>query len=106
MKTGWLDDITDWFREQFEKLFGFLVDLAKDAILWWFEKLLALGATIIEKIPVPEFLQNLGIGSMLQQAGPVVAWAVTTFKLAEAFAFIGAAYAFRLARKVMTLGKW
>lgn len=106
MKTGWLDDITDWLREQFEKLFGFLVDLAKDAILWFFEKALELSATIIEKIPVPEFLENLGIGSMLQQAGPVVAWAVTTFKLAEAFALIGGAYAFRLVRKVMTMGRW
>lgn len=106
MNIGWVDDITDWFREQFEKLFGFLVKLAKDVILWFFEKALELAAKVIEAIPVPEFLQNLGIANMLQQAGPVVAWAVTTFKLGEAFALIGAAYAFRLLRKVMTFGRW
>lgn len=103
---GWLDDLTDWFREQFERLFSFLIQLVKDAILWLMEAVLELGATILEKVPVPEFLQNLSIAHMLGQAGPTVAWLVTTLKLGEGLALIGAAYAFRLLRKLLTLGQW
>lgn len=103
---GWLDDLTNWFKEQFERLFSFLVQLVKDAILWLIESVMELGATIIEMIPVPGFLDGLSIANMLGQAGPTVAWLVTTLKLGEGLALIAGAYAFRLLRKLLTLGQW
>lgn len=106
MNVGWLDDLTNWLREQLERLFNFLVQLVKDAILWLLEAMLDLGALIIEAIPVPDWMGNYSIAGMLGQAGPTIAWCVTTFRIGEAMTIIGAAYAFRLLRKVLTLGQW
>lgn len=104
--TGWLDDLTDWFREQFEKLFGWLVQLVKDAILWFFEAMFKLAEKIINAIPVPEWLTQTSIAQLLGEAGPTVAWAVSTLKIGEAVTVIGAAYSFRMIRKIITLGRW
>lgn len=105
-RVGWLDDITDWLAQLVRDVWDAFVTLLKDFLVWIVETVLNVVAWIIELIPVPDFLSGVSIASMLGSAGPSVAWAVSTFRIGECIALIAAAYAFRLLRKLLTLGQW
>jgi hypothetical protein len=106
MQAGWLDDITNWLREQLEKLWNSFVELMGDFAVWMVDAVLDLFATIIEAIPVPDFIANYSICALLANAGPTVAWALDTFKIAEGLGLLAAGFGFRMLRKLLTLFQW
>lgn len=105
-RVGWLDDITNWLRDLVSDVWDAFVTLVKDVLVWCVEIVLSVVAWVVELIPVPDFLSGVSIASMLGSAGPSVAWLVSTFRIGECIALIAAAYAFRLLRKLLTLGQW
>lgn len=106
MQAGWLDDITNWFREQliamFQALVAFFTDLIVDAI----EAALDLVATAIESLPVPDFVNQYSLNGLLAEAGPTIGWLISTFRIGECLAVISLGYTFRRMRKLFTLGVW
>lgn len=103
---SWLTDITNWLREVFLALWGALVDLAHDMLIFAVEAVLGLVQTIISAIPVPDFLQGLSICGILSQAGPTAGWIIGVMHIPEGMAMIAAGVAFRLLRKFLTLFQW
>ena len=103
---NWLQNLTQWLWEVISKLWDGLESLLGDLILSWIGHMMDLYALVIESIPAPEFLNQYSINNLLAAAGPSVAWVVGTFRIGEALALIGAGYAFRLLRKLLTLGQW
>jgi hypothetical protein len=106
MQAGWLDDLTNWMRDQVERVWNAFVEFIGDAIVQLFATLLDLCATLIEAIPVPDFIANYSLGQFFSALPPEILWGVGQFNIGEAFAMIGAGYAFRLLRKLFTLGQW
>lgn len=105
----WLDfcmGFWEWLIDMLQALFEAGVELLKDASI----NLLSNGADFIayaiESIPVPDFVQQNAIGTLMGQAGPVVGWVASTLMLPEALTMIAAAFAFRMLRKVLTLFQW
>lgn len=105
MRAGWLDDITGWFRRQFEAIWDAILQLVGDAILLVVDTVLGLFAALVEAIPVPGFLQS-GLGGMFAQIDPGVLYFVGVLKVPEGLALIAAGVTFRLLRKLFTLGQW
>lgn len=103
---GWLEDLTNWFKDAIEETWSSLVDLVHDFILWNVENCMQMWLIALNAIPVPDFLLQYNLGTMLQSAGPTVGWLLNTFRIPEALLIIGAGWAFRLTRKALTLGQW
>lgn len=103
---GWLERLTNWLGEMVATVFGALVDLVKDFVLFAVRGVLDLVLAIVNAIPVPDFLSQYSICTLLANAGPTAAWAVGTFKIAECLSVLMLAVSFRLLRKLLTLFQW
>ena len=82
-RAGWLDDLTNWIRGLIEKLWEAIEAFFTDLIVAALEKMLELVALAFESLPVPSFMTQHSIGSLLGNAGPTVGWYVETFKISE-----------------------
>lgn len=63
-------------------------------------------AGLIKAIPAPAFLSSNGLSSAFAQIPPEVWYFATHFKFGACLAVLAAAVAFRLTRKLVTLGQW
>lgn len=104
--AGWLDDLTNWFKDQFKALWDAFVAFMGDLIVQAIESVCDFFATAIESIPVPDFITQYSLDSLLGQAGPTIGWLVSTFKIGQCLTIIAAGVTFRLLRKLFTLGQW
>ncbi|MGH8122215.1 MAG: phage coat protein [Gammaproteobacteria bacterium] len=103
---GWLDDLTGWFIRIWRQIWDAVVGFFKDLIIYGVEAVIHAFAYIVSLIPVPSFLTTYTIGGLLGGAGPTIGWLCTQLQLGTALSMIAAAYAFRLFRKLITLGQW
>lgn len=105
-RVGWLTDLTNWLRDLVKTMFAEAIEFAKDFIELAFAMFVDGVLTVINAIPVPEFLDGISICSILGDAGPSVAWAVGAMRVPEGMAVIAAGFLFYLVRKVVTLFQW
>lgn len=103
---GWLTEFTDWLVEQLIALFESIVEFFKDLVVYTLDAVCDFFATIIESIPVPDWLTTYSLDGLLGNAGPTIAWIVGTFKIGEGLGVVALGVAFRLLRKLFTLGQW
>lgn len=106
MSAGPLRDLTDWLQEQVQAIWDAFVEFIGDTLLNAVEMLLALFATLIEAIPMPEFVSQYGLGALLANLPPGVQWFLVQMKIPQGLAILAAGIAFRLLRKLITLGQW
>lgn len=106
MQAGWLDDITEWLADLARKFWKAIEEFFGDLLVTAIEAVLEVVTLAIDAIPVPDFISSNTICALLGNAGPEVAWAMSTFKIGEGLTLIGAGYAFRLLRKFVTLFQW
>lgn len=106
LRVGWLDDLTNWLRQQVERLFDGIVDYFTAYALFMLETLFDAAAAVLEMIPVPEFMTQYSLGQFFAMMPPEILYFVGVFNLAEGLSIIGAGYGFRLLRKLLTLGQW
>lgn len=104
---GWLAAITTWFLDLVKKGFLAFVDLVKDAVVWALDGVLGAVGDLIASIPAPAFLASgLNVGSLVSGLPPFALYVSGQTRIGEAMAIIAAAVAFRLMRKLFTLGQW
>jgi len=106
LSVGWLTDLTNWIRGLIEKLWHAIESFFNDLIVFAIEKGLELIALAFESLPVPQFMTQNSIGSLLGQAGPTVGWFVETFQIQGCMSLLAAGAIFRITRKIVTFGKW
>lgn len=104
--AGWLQDITDFIRRQVERLWDALVKFFQDLVVYAIDKMLELIALAFEQLPVPEFMQQYNLNTLLGNAGSTVGWFVQTFRIGECLAVLALGITFRIMRKLLTMGKW
>ena len=101
----WLADAVKWLWDLVKDAFTALFDLLKDLAVWIFDGILTAVGAAIAAIPVPAFLST-GLQSLFAGLDGSVLYFLGPLRLTEGFAMIGAAVAFRLARKALTLFQW
>lgn len=91
----------EFWRGLWDDLTGFLLDLP----LVILDSILGAIATLIEALPVPSFL-NHSIGDVLAPTMPYIGYFMVESGIAQALSILAAGLAFRLTRKLITLGQW
>lgn len=102
----WIDDLTNWLREQLQSLWDGFVEFMTDFIVMMIEGATDTVLAIIDLLPVPDFLATYSLCALLNAAGPEVGYFLQTFRIAEGLALLAAGYGFRLLRKLLTLFQW
>lgn len=100
-----LDAITRWFLELFRKVFTALWDFVSDILISVLDALLSAIVALLGAIPVPAQLSQ-GLGSLWSALDPAIIHFLVMFGLPQALALVGAAFVFRLGRKIVTLFQW
>jgi len=96
--AAWLFQLVkDWL----EAFWNFLTDIFISIL----ELLLQAVLALFSAIPVPAFMTG-GFSSALSAISPDVWYFASHFKIGQCMAILGAAVAFRLARKALTLFQW
>ncbi|MFQ6310390.1 phage coat protein [Lysobacter capsici] len=103
---GWLSKLTDWLRDQIIAFFHGLQLLLEAIFMFWVHQMASVWLTLLELLPVPDFLAGYSLCTLLSQTGPTVGWALNTFRIGEGLGLIAAAYAFRFTRKLLTFFQW
>lgn len=101
-----MKDLLNWFKDQITRFASWLWDVITHAFVYACDVVMELFSSIVELIGVPSFLQNVSLCNYLEQVHPYALWLMGTFRISEGLALIAAGYAFRLLRKLLTLGQW
>lgn len=100
-------ELTNWLWGLAIAALRAILDLLADAVTWVLEMILVAMASVLSLIPSPSFLtESNALGALLSGLPPFALFVIGQLHVAEAFAVIGAGVAFRLARKLATLGQW
>ncbi|THD06473.1 hypothetical protein B1991_12955 [Rhodanobacter lindaniclasticus] len=87
-------------------MFAAFAAFLKDLVTYILAAVLGIVALAISSIPVPDWIANNSMGSLLGQTGSIVGFFMVQLKIPAALSLIGAGYAFRLVRKFATLFQW
>jgi hypothetical protein len=101
LKNKW-NEFINWTESLFADLVEFLTDLPKKA----FEGILDALASLIEAIPVPEFIQTNGLQTAVSALPESVQYCLFQSGMAPALAVLSLGFAFRMTRKLLTLFQW
>ena len=100
-----MTDFATWLLDLIKALFKAGLDFLKDVFIAIVKMVLGLIGDVIAAIPTPEFTTN-SLGSMFSKLDPMVLYFVSHLNLTACFGVLAAAFAFRMARKVVTLFQW
>lgn len=104
--TGWLSRLTGWIAYAFNVLFTAIAQFFKDLVTYALAVVLGVVEMAIAAIPIPDWIMNNSLGSLLGQTGSIVGFFMTQLQIPASLVLIGAGYAFRLLRKFLTLFQW
>ena len=100
-----MTEFAKWLVGLIKSLFQAVWDFIKDLFIELLDLVFTALLSIINAIPAPQFMTN-GLSSALGAISSDVWFFASHFKLSQCFAVLGAAVAFRLARKAATLFQW
>lgn len=96
----------EFFTLEFWKsLFNDILEFFTELPAWILQQALEALAGIIESINPPSFMDQ-SIGAALGPTMPYIGYLLNNSGFAQAFAILGLGFAFRLTRKLVTLGQW
>ena len=100
-----LTDFTTWLLALIGSVFTDLWHFVKDAIISVFDLVTQAAVAIISAIPVPGWLSG-GLSGLWGNLDGSTQWLLGQAGVPAGLAIIGAGFAFRLTRKLLTLGQW
>lgn len=102
----------DWLSKKIDAILLWIVnfflaciEFLKGVILDVFEKFLEGIRVVLSSIPIPDFLSH-SMQQSFDGMGPLLLFLIGHSGVVPALSIIGAAYVFRLLRKIFTLGQW
>lgn len=99
-------EITKWFVDLLIKVLKTVIDVFHDIFVAAVDALLSAVAGLLNSIPAPSFLSQYSLTSLLSGMPDSVLYFASHLRIAEAFAIVGVGFAFRMGRKLFTLGQW
>ena len=100
-----MSDLAKWLLQLLKDLLATVIDIAKDVFIAIVKMALDVLAAVLSAIPVPEFAKT-GLSQIIGSIDPAVWYYASHLRLGQCFAVLGAAFAFRMARKLLTLFQW
>lgn len=100
--TGWWNEVMNWISGLWSDLVEFLTDLPMIVL----QGVLDAIATVIESIPVPEFLQTGGLFAVVGALPDSIQYLLMMSYFAQALSIVGLGFTFRMTRKLVTLFQW
>lgn len=97
--------ITGWLKSLFIAMFAALWDFVTDVLIGLFDLVVSAFAALVAAIPVPDWMSG-GLQMLWQQLDGGVLYLVTAAGVPQALGIIGAGFAFRFGRKILTLFQW
>ena len=94
-----------WLVDAVKAVFGALWEFVTDAFIALVDLVLTAVVAALGLIPVPDVISQ-GLGSLWAQLDGGIMWLATQAGVPQAMAMFGAAYLFRMGRKVVTLFQW
>lgn len=95
-----------WLLKAFVAVFLAIWALLQDVVIELLDLFLNGVTIVLGALPTPSFLTGVSLQSLFGQLGSDVLFFVGIFNIGQGIALLGAAFAFRLARKVVTLFQW
>ena len=102
---GFLGDLLKWFGDLAVAAFVAAWDFFTDLLIGAFDLLLQAVAGLIALIPVPSFMST-GLSPLFSALGNDMLYVVGAAGVTSALGVVAAGYAFRFARKLVTLFQW
>ncbi|WP_022959307.1 DUF2523 family protein [Spongiibacter tropicus] len=93
------DAVSQWIVDAFAAVWAFFTDLPKIVL----QGILNGIASILETIPVPDFVANFSPADYIHSD---IAWFLAMSGVDTALGIIGGALLFRFLRRILTLGIW
>lgn len=100
-----LSEFTQWLVDLVKRILSAAWDLVTDLFINAFDLVVSAFAALVAAIPVPDWLSG-GLGSAWSGMDGGVIWIATQCGVPMALGIVGAGYAFRFLRKVVTLFQW
>jgi hypothetical protein len=100
-----LAEFTSWLLSLVVRFFSALWDFVTDAFINLLDLLLSALVALFGLIPVPAFMSN-GLQSMFSALDPGIIYFANATGVFVGLGMVGAAYVFKLGRKVVTLFQW
>lgn len=100
-----LNEFTTWLAALVKGWFVALWDFVADAAVAIFAAFLHAFGALLAAIPLPDFLTN-GLAVFWNALPPGMLYLASAAGVPQALGLIGAGFAFRLLRKVVTLFQW
>ncbi|MBL8506679.1 MAG: hypothetical protein JNJ51_10010 [Methylobacillus glycogenes] len=103
---GWLEKISNFFKDLVIGTLLAILEVLKDILLWFVEGFLDGVAYVLSLIPAPTFLPGNWLGELIGQLPSFALYVVSNINFGTALLIIGAGFGFRMLRKVFTLFQW
>lgn len=100
-----MGSIWDWLGQKLTQLWTDFQQWAIEFVAWIADSVLSVVASAVEAIDTPEFLDN-GLASVIGALPNDVVYFLGQSGFGAAIALVGAGVAFRIVRKIVTLGQW
>lgn len=97
---------TAWLLELVLAIFTGLWDFFTDIVIAILGGLLSALAAALAAIPAPSFLSQYSISNLIGTFPGEILYFAGVFNLSQCFAILAAGFAFRITRKIVTLGQW
>lgn len=100
-----LAEFTAWLWSLVVKAFAAIWDLFTDLLIGMFDLVVSAFVALVAAIPVPGWMDG-GLQALWVNLDPGVVFLLTACALPQALAILAGGYAFRMARKIVTLFQW
>ena len=101
-----LSALAKWLNDAFVAVFVALWQITEDLMIDGLDLFLQGVSAVLSALPTPTFLNGVSLQSLFGQLGSDMLFFFGQFRIGDAIALVGAAFAFRIARKVVTLFQW
>lgn len=101
-----LSAFANWLLSGFVAVFVAIWQIEEDLFIDGLDLLLNGFSSVLSVLPTPTFLTGLSLQSLFGQLGSDALFFIGQFRVGDGLALVGAAFAFRMARKVVTLFQW
>ena len=99
---NWWAEFLQTIADYWQNVQDFLLDIPKLI----FEGVLGALASVIEALPVPDFVQTNGLAVAVGALGNDIQYLLAVSGFAVGLGILGSGFAFRLLRKAVTLFQW
>lgn len=97
---------TAWYLDLCIRILKAIGGVLYDFVVLVLDACVSVLGAAVSSIPVPSFLTQYSIGTLINQMPDYVLYFASHFRIGEGMAIIAAGFGFRMARKIFTLGQW